>query len=142
VRARLRGEEPPGIGSRLFGAVRGVPETAAELRDLLRAPPRPVDAVVVGYAETATSHGHSVADAVGHAYYLHSTRRPVSGFAANGAFAEEPSHSPSHPLPPADPPAPDSAAPAVLVAGELSTARTVLKTIESLRADRPRSRYA
>src|SRR5690606_24713457 len=76
VRARLRGEEPPGIGSLLVDAVRGVPGTAAGLRDLLRAPRRPVDAVVVGYAETATALGHSVADALGDAYYLHSTRRP------------------------------------------------------------------
>lgn len=141
VRARLRGEEPPGIGSLLVDAVRGVPGTAAGLRDLLRAPRRPVDAVVVGYAETATALGHSVADALGDAYYLHSTRRPVPGFAAYGGFEEEHSHATSHLLLPADPAALDRDVPAVLVDDELSTGRTVLNTIEALHAVRPRSHY-
>ncbi|MBW8821572.1 MAG: phosphoribosyltransferase domain-containing protein, partial [Streptomyces sp.] len=36
-------------------------------------------AVVLGYAETATGLGHSVADGIALAPYLHSTRRPVPG---------------------------------------------------------------
>ena len=43
-------------------------------------------AVVLGYAETATGLGHSVADGVGEAPYLHSTRRPVEGVAPVGGF--------------------------------------------------------
>lgn len=43
------------------------------------------DAVVLGYAETATGLGHAVADGVGDAPYLHSTRRPVAGVAPAGA---------------------------------------------------------
>lgn len=42
-------------------------------------------AVVLGYAETATGLGHCVADGLGSAPYLHSTRRPVPGVARAGA---------------------------------------------------------
>lgn len=42
-------------------------------------------AVVLGYAETATGLGHSVADGVGLAPYLHSTRRPVPGVTPRAA---------------------------------------------------------
>jgi adenine/guanine phosphoribosyltransferase-like PRPP-binding protein len=100
-----------------------------------------VDAVVLGYAETATALGHSVADALGDAYYLHSTRRPVEGFATYGGFEEEHSHATSHLLLPADHAALDRDVPAVLVDDELSTGRTVLNTIEALHTVRPRSRY-
>ena len=37
------------------------------------------DALVLGFAETATALGHCVAEALGGADYLHSTRRPVPG---------------------------------------------------------------
>ncbi|WUH96641.1 phosphoribosyltransferase family protein [Spirillospora sp. NBC_00431] len=142
VRARLLGQDPPRLGSLLADALRGgVPGAAAGLRDLLRAPRVPVEAVVLGYAETATALGHSVADALGGAYYLHSTRRPVRGFATYGGFEEEHSHATSHLLLPADPAALDRDVPVVLVDDELSTGRTVLNTIEALHAVRPRSRY-
>ncbi|QKW34992.1 phosphoribosyltransferase domain-containing protein [Actinomadura sp. NAK00032] len=141
VRARLRGEEPPHPGALLPDALRGVPGAAAGLRDLMRAPRSPVDAIVLGYAETATALGHSVADALGGAYYLHSTRRPVRGFAAYGGFEEEHSHATSHLLLPADPALLDRDVPVVLVDDELSTGRTVLNTIETLHAVRPRGHY-
>ncbi|MGK5554357.1 phosphoribosyltransferase family protein [Actinomadura kijaniata] len=99
------------------------------------------DALVVGYAETATALGHAVADALGGAYYLHSTRRPVPGFATYGGFEEEHSHATSHLLLPADPAELDRDAPLVLVDDELSTGRTVLNTIRALHAVRPRARY-
>ncbi|TDC83314.1 hypothetical protein E1285_29000 [Actinomadura sp. 7K507] len=141
VRARLRGEKPSRPGALLADALRGVPGTAAGLRDLLRAPQVPVEAVVLGYAETATALGHSVADALGGAYYLHSTRRPVAGFAMYGGFEEEHSHATSHLLLPADSAAFDRDVPVVLVDDELSTGRTVLNTIEALHAVRPRGHY-
>jgi adenine/guanine phosphoribosyltransferase-like PRPP-binding protein len=141
VRARLRGEEPSHPGSLLASALRGEPGTAAGLRDLMRAPRGPVEAIVLGYAETATALGHSVADALGGAYYLHSTRRPVEGFATYGGFEEEHSHATSHLLLPADESALDRDAPMVLVDDELSTGRTVLNTIEALHAVRPRGHY-
>ncbi|MEU8796796.1 phosphoribosyltransferase family protein [Spirillospora sp. NPDC048819] len=141
VRARLRGEEPSQPGSLLPDALRGVPGRAAGLRDLLRAPQTPVDAIVLGYAETATALGHSVADALGGAYYLHSTRRPVAGFAMYGGFEEEHSHATSHLLLPADSAALDRDVPMVLVDDELSTGRTVLNTIAALHTARPRDHY-
>lgn len=141
VRARLRDEEPSHPGPLLSSALRGEPGTAAGLRDLMRAPRGPVEAIVLGYAETATALGHSVADALGGAYYLHSTRRPVDGFATYGGFEEEHSHATSHLLLPADEAALDRDVPMVLVDDELSTGRTVLNTIEALHAVRPRRHY-
>ncbi|MFD0856090.1 phosphoribosyltransferase domain-containing protein, partial [Actinomadura adrarensis] len=124
----------------LGNALRGHTESAAALRDLFVVPHRPLDAVVLGYAETATSLGHSVADALG-APYLHSTRRPVEGFAAYGGFEEEHSHATSHLLLPSDPALFDRDVPLVLVDDELSTGRTVMNTIRALHAVRPRRRY-
>lgn len=60
-------------------------------------------AVVLGYAETATGLGHCVADGVGLAPYLHSTRRPVPGVTPAGGFEESHSHATSHLLLPQDP---------------------------------------
>ncbi|WP_187438025.1 phosphoribosyltransferase family protein [Actinomadura decatromicini] len=141
VRARLRGDEPSRPDGLLAEALEGVPGAAARLRDRLRAPQEPVDAIVLGYAETATALGHSVADALGGAYYLHSTRRPVAGFTTYGGFEEEHSHATSHLLLPAAPAAFDRDGPVVLVDDELSTGRTVLNTIEALHAVRPRRHY-
>ncbi|WP_346045969.1 phosphoribosyltransferase family protein [Actinomadura chokoriensis] len=141
VRARLRGEDAAHPGSLLPDALGGAPGAAARLRDLMRAPRVPVDAIVLGYAETATALGHSVADALGGAYYLHSTRRPVPGFATYGGFEEEHSHATSHLLLPADAAMLDRDVPVVLVDDELSTGRTVLNTIEALHAVRPRDHY-
>lgn len=60
-------------------------------------------AVVLGYAETATGLGHAVADGLGVAPYLHSTRRLVDGVAQAGGFEEAHSHATSHLLLPEDP---------------------------------------
>ncbi|MBZ4324152.1 phosphoribosyltransferase domain-containing protein, partial [Streptomyces huiliensis] len=78
-------------------------------------------AVVLGYAETATGLGHSVADGLGLAPYLHSTRRPVAGVAPAGGFEEEHSHATSHLLLPEDPRFFAGDGPLVLVDDELST---------------------
>lgn len=97
-------------------------------------------AVVLGYAETATALGHSVADGLG-VPYLHSTRRPVAGVAAVGGFEEEHSHATSHLLLPADPQFLAGDGPLVLVDDEFSTGTTVLNTIRALHAVHPRSHY-
>ncbi|MFF1919930.1 phosphoribosyltransferase [Streptomyces sp. NPDC058221] len=120
-------------------------------------------AVVLGYAETATGLGHAVADGLGTAPYLHSTRRPVEGVARAGGFEESHSHATSHLLLPEDPDllAGDAAgstgfgstgsgeagegassdAVLVLVDDEFSTGNTVLNTIRALHERYPRSRY-
>ncbi|MEU8700442.1 phosphoribosyltransferase [Streptomyces sp. NPDC048680] len=121
-------------------------------------------AVVLGYAETATGLGHAVADGLGAAPYLHSTRRPVEGVARAGGFEESHSHATSHLLLPEDPDllagdagdAGDAAdagetggagethasdAVLVLVDDEFSTGNTVLNTIRALHERYPRNRY-
>lgn len=98
-------------------------------------------AVVLGYAETATGLGHSVADGVGVAPYLHSTRRPVPGVAAAGGFEESHSHATSHLLLPEDPDLLAGPGPLILVDDEFSTGNTVLNTIRDLHERHPRERY-
>ncbi len=97
--------------------------------------------VVLGYAETATGLGHSVADGLALAPYLHSTRRPVDGVAQAGGFEEEHSHATSHLLLPEDHELLAGDGPLVLVDDEFSTGRTVLNTIKALHAHFPRERY-
>ncbi|WP_086724968.1 phosphoribosyltransferase [Streptomyces carpinensis] len=98
-------------------------------------------AVVLGYAETATGLGHSVADGLGPATYLHSTRRPVAGVAPAGGFEESHSHATSHLLLPEDPALLSGDGPLVLVDDEFSTGNTVLNTIRDLHTRHPRRRY-
>ncbi|MEW2545035.1 phosphoribosyltransferase [Streptomyces sp. NPDC047002] len=98
-------------------------------------------AVVLGYAETATALGHSVADGLRHAPYLHSTRRPVAGVAAAGGFEESHSHATSHLLLPEDPALLAGGGPLVLVDDEFSTGNTVLNTIRALHDRAPRAWY-
>ncbi|MFE9673096.1 phosphoribosyltransferase [Streptomyces sp. NPDC006259] len=98
-------------------------------------------AVVLGYAETATGLGHSVADGIGRAPYLHSTRRPVPGVVPAGGFEESHSHATSHLLLPEDPALLVGDGPLVLVDDEFSTGNTVLNTIRDLHERYPRRRY-
>lgn len=98
-------------------------------------------ALILGYAETATGLGHSVADGVVRAPYLHSTRRPVPGVAAAGGFEESHSHATSHLLLPEEPELLAGDGPLVLVDDEFSTGNTVLNTIRALHAQYPRQWY-
>ncbi|MBC6461274.1 phosphoribosyltransferase domain-containing protein, partial [Actinomadura sp. HBU206391] len=125
----------------LIEALKGRPDAAAGLRDRLETTGPALAAVVVGYAETATALGHCVADALGGAYYVHSTRRAVPGVPAYGGFEEEHSHATSHLLLPADLDRMDAALPVVLVDDEVSTGTTALNTIRALHAVRPRRHY-
>ncbi|MEV6111590.1 phosphoribosyltransferase [Streptomyces sp. NPDC052109] len=98
-------------------------------------------AVVLGYAETATGLGHAVADGLGTAPYLHSTRRQVAGVARAGGFEESHSHATSHLLLPEDAGLLAGDGPLVLVDDEFSTGNTVLNTIRDLHERYPRRRY-
>jgi len=100
----------------------------------------PSGTVVLGFAETATALGHTVADVLS-APYLHSTRRRVPGVMAVGTFEEVHSHATSHLLLPDDPRFFTGGEPLVLVDDELSTGRTALNTILALHAVAPRARY-
>lgn len=126
----------------LHRAVAGDRAAASSLHAAaLRAVAGPADALVLGFAETATALGHCVAEGLGGAGYLHSTRRPVPGIAAAGGFAEEHSHATEHLLLPRDPGLLRDGRPLVLVDDELSTGRTVLNTITALHRLAPRERY-
>ncbi|MEU9212529.1 phosphoribosyltransferase [Streptomyces sp. NPDC048415] len=110
------------------------------VRDLLGAEDART-AVVLGYAETATGLGHSVADGVGLAPYLHSTRRAVEGVARAGGFEESHSHATSHLLLPENPGLLAGSGALILVDDEFSTGNTVLNTIRALHERYPRERY-
>ncbi|WP_328771967.1 phosphoribosyltransferase [Streptomyces sp. NBC_00286] len=97
--------------------------------------------VVLGYAETATGLGHSVADGLGLAPYLHSTRRPVDGVERAGGFEESHSHATSHLLLPEKPGLLAGDGALVLVDDEFSTGNTVLNTIRALHERYPRGHY-
>ena len=127
----------------LHHAVRGAPGAAGALHVQAQAAvaPEPVDAVVLGFAETATALGHCVAEALGGADYLHSTRRPVAGVATAGSFVEEHSHHTGHLLLPSDPALLAGPRPLVLVDDELSTGRTAVNTIAALHRTAPRAHY-
>lgn len=135
-------------GEQLVQAVRGEPEAVEQLAAVLRLLPNPADALrpaagedvlVIGYAETATALGHTVADALG-ADLLTSTRRAVPTAVDGGGFEEEHSHATGHRLLPDDPRLLDAAV-VVLVDDELSTGTTVLNTIALLERRRPGRRY-
>ncbi|MBY6677323.1 MULTISPECIES: phosphoribosyltransferase family protein [unclassified Rhodococcus (in: high G+C Gram-positive bacteria)] len=98
--------------------------------------------VVLGFAETATGLGHCVATRLGARSYIHSTRRPVEGFAVHGEFEEGHSHATDHRLLPTDPERDlPSYLPMVLVDDEISTGTTALGAIRAVHALAPRARY-
>ncbi|MGI5130755.1 phosphoribosyltransferase family protein [Pseudonocardia sp. CA-107938] len=124
----------------LRAALDGDPAAPAALQGHAVAGAEPTDALVLGFAETATGLGHSVAEALA-ADYLHSTRRPVPWFEPVGGFSEEHSHATEHLLLPAGATLLRGDRPLVLVDDELSTGRTALNTITALHAVAPRERY-
>ncbi|MEV0278990.1 phosphoribosyltransferase [Streptomyces sp. NPDC050610] len=135
--SNVLGKHVPQRPSAVYGAGFGLGRRVRELlgdADAARA-------VVLGYAETATGLGHSAADGLALAPYLHSTRRPVAGTAPVGGFEEEHSHATSHLLLPENPELLSGDGPLVLVDDEFSTGRTVLNTIAALHARYPRDRY-
>lgn len=98
------------------------------------------NAVVIGYAETATGLGRLVANALG-AYYIHSTRHATPGVVPVAGFEEGHSHATSHAMVPTDPQWLDGAGPVILVDDELSTGSTVINTIRELHALVPHPVY-
>lgn len=99
------------------------------------------DAVVLGFAETATGLGHAVAVRMGAACYLHSTRRHTPGVPVLGGFEEGHSHATSHLLQPTSADLFTNSAPLVLVDDEISTGATAVDAIRALHALAPRDRY-
>ena len=102
--------------------------------------PEYIPAVVVGYAETATSLGHIVAEYL-YAPYIHSTRYGHEDKVPYGRFEEAHSHATSHKLLPDNDEFFNNDLPMVLVDDELSTGKTILATIDELQALNPRKKY-
>ncbi|MEU1086856.1 phosphoribosyltransferase [Streptomyces sp. NPDC005892] len=134
--SHVLGKHVPQLPSVVHGA--GV-DLGRRVRELLG--PESERAIVLGYAETATGLGHSVADGIGSVPYLHSTRRPVPGVVRAGGFEESHSHATSHLLLPEDPALLAGPGTLVLVDDEFSTGNTVLNTIRALHDLYPRERY-
>ena len=123
-------------------AVRGAdPAPLLDALDEVRAARAQASVVVLGFAETATSLGHLVADQLVAECYLHSTRRSVPGVEVAGTFEEGHSHATSHLLMPIPTGLLDPTDTIVLVDDELSTGKTAMGTIEALHARLPRKRY-
>jgi phosphoribosyl transferase-like protein/phosphoribosyltransferase-like predicted ribonucleoside biosynthesis protein len=137
----LAGREPRAVpAAQLAAGAGGDRAAAAALHAGLRPAAVPTDALVLGFAETATALGHCVAEALT-ADYLHSTRRAVPGLRPYGGFTEEHSHATAHSLLPADAGLLRGDRPLVLVDDELTTGRTALNTISALHRITPREHY-
>ena len=108
--------------------------------DLAAVRPTLPDVLVLGFAETATALGATVAEALG-AGYLHSTRHDPPGATPAAGFDEAHSHATAHRLLPAE----DDWLPAdgtvVLVDDELSTGATARATIRALHAVAPQRQW-
>lgn len=99
------------------------------------------DALVFGFAETATGLGHAVAHRMGAGHYLQSTRRHDSHVPVIARFEEGHSHATDHLVVPTDPRSLHTDLPVVLVDDEISTGATALDAIRSMQGVHGRTLY-
>lgn len=99
------------------------------------------DAVVLGFAETATGLGHCVATRLNARSYVHSTRRVIDEIPVFGEFEEGHSHATDHRLLPTSVEVFPPDVPLVLVDDEFSTGTTALQAVRVMHARSPRSQY-
>ncbi|MFD9549970.1 phosphoribosyltransferase [Nocardia salmonicida] len=111
------------------------------LGDLVREVLGDREAVVLGFAETATGLGHCVAARIDAGCYLHSTRRHESRATTLTGFEEGHSHATSHLLQPAPAAIFANDLPLVLVDDEISTGDTAIDAVRALHAFALRSHY-
>ncbi|MEV0334092.1 phosphoribosyltransferase domain-containing protein [Nocardia sp. NPDC050717] len=112
-----------------------------QLGDLVRATLGDRDAVVLGFAETATGLGHCVAARLDATCYLHSTRRHEPRATTLAGFEEGHSHATSHLLQPAPAGIFANDLPLVLVDDEISTGDTAIDAVRALHDFAPRAHY-
>ncbi|WP_280346829.1 phosphoribosyltransferase domain-containing protein [Nocardia neocaledoniensis] len=129
------------LGKHLPTDPRVVIGAGEQLGDLVRAKLGDRDAVVLGFAETATGLGHCVAARLDAACYLHSTRRHESRATTLAGFEEGHSHATSHLLQPAPAEIFANDLPLVLVDDEISTGDTAIDAVRALHGFAPRSHY-
>ncbi|MFE3441568.1 phosphoribosyltransferase [Nocardia sp. NPDC059180] len=129
------------LGKHLPTDPRVVLDAGNRLGDLVRGVLGEREAVVLGFAETATGLGHCVAARIGAGCYLHSTRREVPLADTLTGFEEGHSHATSHLLQPAPADIFVNDLPLVLVDDEISTGDTAMDAVRALHAFAPRSHY-
>ncbi|NEW47567.1 phosphoribosyltransferase [Nocardia cyriacigeorgica] len=129
------------LGKHLPTDPRVVLDAGNRLGDLVRGTLGDREAVVLGFAETATGLGHCVAARIGATCYLHSTRREVPLADTLTGFEEGHSHATSHLLQPAPADIFVNDLPLVLVDDEISTGDTAMDAVRALHAFAPRSHY-
>jgi pyrimidine operon attenuation protein/uracil phosphoribosyltransferase len=108
--------------------------------DLAASRPTHPDALVLGFAETATALGAMVAESLG-AATLHSTRHELPGVTEAAGFDEAHSHATAHRLLPAHDDWLPTDGTVVLVDDELSTGATARATIRALHALAPQRQW-
>ncbi|MBY4110851.1 phosphoribosyltransferase domain-containing protein [Rhodococcus fascians] len=112
-----------------------------ELASLVAAAVGGSDVDVLGFAETATGLGHTVATALDARCYVHSTRRTVPGMTVHGEFEEGHSHATDHLLMPTSADLLGGELPLVLVDDEISTGATALDALRQIHSTAARSHY-
>ncbi|MEK8074040.1 phosphoribosyltransferase [Rhodococcoides navarretei] len=113
----------------------------SELAALVRTAVEGADVDVLGFAETATGLGHTVATALGAHCYLHSTRRSVPGMTVHGEFEEGHSHATDHLLMPTSADLLAGDLPLILVDDEISTGATALDALRQIHSSAERTHY-
>lgn len=93
---------------------------------------------IIGFAETATALGHAVFSSfANNARYVHTTREQVCELSPLIAFEEEHSHATSHRIYTTDPSFFDDTSDIILVDDEITTGKTAINTIRSLKEHYP-----
>jgi Phosphoribosyl transferase/TRSP domain C terminus to PRTase_2 len=101
----------------------------------------PIDPLIIGFAETATSLGHAFFDCIGNAEYIHTTREEIKDYEPLLNFKEEHSHAVNqfcyieeHHI--------RNDKPIVLIDDEMTTGKTSLNIIRDIHGKFPREQYA